>query len=181
MSSIDAMRSEASTSLRGRAAAVGPFFAPGILCSWALHRKTKYSWGALDLGQPRTRSKLFRGVVGVVRSRYQADTASSGYIWRQILMQASPHPTTYFLTANQEPHSNAARSRTDRVQRRRLPGLAKCTPLHRIHWVHLYDIDKSGLLQLQENKRVGWYLISRAVKKLKYGENTHEESELKKK
>lgn len=64
MSSIDAMRSEANTSLRGRAAAVGPFFAPDILCSWTLHRKTKHSWGALGLGRPRTRSKLFRGVVG---------------------------------------------------------------------------------------------------------------------
>jgi hypothetical protein len=33
MSSIDAMRSEANTSLRGAAAAVGPFFAPGIVRS----------------------------------------------------------------------------------------------------------------------------------------------------
>ena len=33
MSSIDAMRSEASTSLRGPATAAGPFFAPGIVCS----------------------------------------------------------------------------------------------------------------------------------------------------
>jgi hypothetical protein len=34
---MEAMRSEASTSLRGGPAAIGPFFPPGILCSWSLH------------------------------------------------------------------------------------------------------------------------------------------------
>lgn len=38
MSSIDAMRSEASTSLRGGRAGVDPFFPFGILDSWYLHR-----------------------------------------------------------------------------------------------------------------------------------------------
>lgn len=48
MSSIEAMRSEASTSLRGGPAAVGPFFPPGILRSLSLHREK-----SVVLGWPR--------------------------------------------------------------------------------------------------------------------------------
>jgi hypothetical protein len=57
MSSIEAMRSEASTSLRGGPAAADPFFPPGgILCFLSLHREKGVlvgwprSWG-LGLGR----------------------------------------------------------------------------------------------------------------------------------